>query len=167
MTIVIRHETPDDIDAIADVVKAGFSVAERTTQTEHLIINELRRTGQLAISLVAEEDGKIIGQIGISPVGISNGSEGWFGLGPLSVLPDHQKRGIGTQLVNEAMEELKKQNAAGCVVLGAPEFYGRLGFTKKHFLVLPGILSDHFQAKAFRGKIPAGMVSFPEAWVVL
>ncbi|SEL41401.1 putative acetyltransferase [Chitinophaga rupis] len=55
----------------------------------------LRANGQLTVSLVAEEEGVLIGHIAISPVTISSGSEGWFGLGPVSVIPSKQGSGVG------------------------------------------------------------------------
>ena len=59
-----------------------------TSHTEHFIVNALRCAGALSMSLVAEADGAIIGHVAISPVSITDGTEGWFGLGPISVLPE-------------------------------------------------------------------------------
>lgn len=74
-----------------------------TSHTEHHIVAALRDAGALIISLVAEQNGQIVGHVAVSPVMI-NGSdkENWFGLGPISVLPDHQGQGIGSALMNAA-----------------------------------------------------------------
>src|SRR5690606_39869862 len=79
-------------------------------------------------SKVAESDGEIIGHVAISPVRISDSADGWFGLGPISVLPEFQGQGVGSQLMKSALDELEARGAAGCVVLGEPGYYGRFGF---------------------------------------
>lgn len=85
MNIIIRDEQDKDIEAIEKLTKAAFQNAEHTSHTEHFIVNSLRDHGQLTISLVAIEDESIIGHIAISPVEISSGEIGWYGLGPISV----------------------------------------------------------------------------------
>lgn len=86
----IRREKPSDINAIDQVTKAAFASAAYSSGTESFIIKALRANGQLTISLVAEEEGVVIGHVAISPVAISSGDEGWFGLGPVSVVPSRQ-----------------------------------------------------------------------------
>ncbi|MGK3629806.1 GNAT family N-acetyltransferase, partial [Acinetobacter sp. A11] len=88
MNIIIRDEQAEDIEAIEKLTKAAFQNAEHTSHTEHFIVNSLRDHGQLTISLVAIEDESIIGHIAISPVEISSGEIGWYGLGPISVHPN-------------------------------------------------------------------------------
>ena len=85
MKIRIRSETADDVLAIEAVTAAAFRDAPHTSHTEHFIVNALRDAGQLSVSLVAEEDGDVVGHIAISPVSISDGSKHWYGLGPVSV----------------------------------------------------------------------------------
>lgn len=65
-----------------------------------------------------KSDGEIIGHVAISPVTISSGACGWFGLGPISVLPAYQQRGVGAQLMKNALAALAASDASGCVVLG-------------------------------------------------
>jgi putative acetyltransferase len=67
----------------------------------------LRAAGALTISLVAEIDGQVVGHIAFSPVTVSDGATGWYGLGPVSVLPDYQKQGIEKALINEGLSSLK------------------------------------------------------------
>ena len=107
MNIIIRDEQNEDIEAIENLTKAAFHNAEHTSHTEHFIVNSLRNHGQLTISLVAVEDGSIIGHVAISPVQISSGEIGWYGLGPISVHPDKQGLGIGSLLMNKSLEKLK------------------------------------------------------------
>lgn len=164
MNVMIRSEAPRDREAIESVTAAAFSNAPYSSHSEQFIVNELRNTGELTLSLVAEEGGSIVGHVAISPVTISDGSSGWYGLGPLSVTPDRQNHGIGTELVRQALEQLRALGAAGCVVLGDPKYYGRFGFRAEPALVLPGVPPTHFQAVRFRAELPAGLVSYAEAF---
>ena len=128
MSITIRSETPRDAAAIERLTAAAFRDAPHTSHTEHFIVSALRRTDRLSISLVAEDDGEIVGHVAISPVSISDGSDGWYGLGPISVAPERQRQGIGGRLMIQAMAALRRFDASGCVVLGDPDFYNRFGF---------------------------------------
>ena len=95
---------------------------------------------------------------------VSDDVPGWFGLGPLSVRPDLQKRGVGSELVREALRMLKEQGAVGCVVLGEPAFYKKFGFRPEPGLILHGIQPELFQAVTFIGKAPFGIVSYHPAF---
>ncbi|NUF13981.1 GNAT family N-acetyltransferase, partial [Acinetobacter oleivorans] len=139
MNIIIRDEQNEDIEAIENLTKAAFQNAEHTSHTEHFIVNSLRNHGQLTISLVAVEDGSIIGHVAISPVQISSGEIGWYGLGPISVHPDKQGLGIGSLLMNKSLEKLKNLGAKGCVLLGDPNYYSRFGFKNNPELILPDV----------------------------
>lgn len=164
MDIGIRNETPADADAIEAVTAAAFLDAPHSSHTEQFIVNELRKAEQLTVSLVAEAEDLIVGHVAVSPVTISDGSSGWYGLGPISVMPAYQNRGIGSRLMEQALEALRGLGAAGCVVLGEPEYYRRFGFAAESALVLPGVPAEYFQAVRFRGRMPAGTVSYPEAF---
>ena len=163
-SIRIRQEHPTDILAIEALTAAAFLDAPYSSHTEQYIVNALRRKDRLTLSLVAEEDDAILGHIAISPVTITGNVSGWSGLGPLSVTPTHQGKGIGTKLAEEALAQLKRANGAGCVVLGDPRYYSRFGFRPEPTLVLPDVPAEYFQALAFRGSIPSGTVSFDAAF---
>ncbi len=92
--MILRKETIADIDAITKVTIAAFKNLAVSNQTEQYIINALRDADALTLSLVAEIDGRIVGHIAFSPVIISDGTKDWYGLGPISVLPEYQKQGI-------------------------------------------------------------------------
>src|SRR6266852_1518582 len=83
MNIDIRNETAADVPVIEAVTSAAFLNAPHTSHTEQFIVNALRRTGKLAISLVADVEGSVVGHVAVSPVSISGGASGWFGLGPI------------------------------------------------------------------------------------
>ena len=156
----IRKEVPVDAPTIEAVVIAAFQSAEHSSGTEHCIIRALRDAGQLTLSLVAEECGEVMGHVAVSPVTISDGTPGWYGLGPVSVAPERQGQGLGTVLVNAALDELRELDAAGCVVLGEPTYYARFGFRPEEVLVLSGAPAEYFQAITLGDRVPSGQVSY-------
>lgn len=143
---------------------SAFLNAPHASHTEQCIVNALRKAGKLSISLVAEADGVLIGHVAISPVSISDGTSGWFGLGPISVLPQHQRQGVGSKLMREVLRILRERGASGCVVLGEPEYYGRFGFQTGTGLVLSGVPPQYFQAISFDSSNPQGTVTYHEAF---
>jgi putative acetyltransferase len=162
--IVIRSETNNDIGTIAGVTIAAFKTLEISNQTEQFIIEALRAAKALMVSLVAEMDGRVIGHIAFSPVTISDGTPNWYGLGPVSVLPEHQRKGIGTALIKEGLSRLKDMNARGCCLVGHPDYYRKFGFRNVPGLVLEGVPQEVFFALSFDGHIPQGTVTFHEAF---
>ncbi|WIO73690.1 N-acetyltransferase [Porticoccaceae bacterium LTM1] len=164
MIINIRKETNDDIQKIHDVIVSAFLNAPHTDHTEQFIVRELRKAGALSLTLVAEVDGEIVGHVALSPVAISDGSTGWYGLGPISVVPDKQGEGIGSQLMLDALAELKKLGAQGCVLLGDPGYYQRFGFKPIDGLILQGVPAEYFQAALLKGDWPQGEVTYHEAF---
>ena len=101
MNIRIRRETSADIRAIETLTAAAFRDAPHTSHTEHFIVNALREAGKLTVSLVAQENAEIVGHVAVSPVAISDGSNDWFGVGPVSVSPERQRQGIGSRLMEQ------------------------------------------------------------------
>lgn len=161
----IRAEIHADVAVISAVTKAAFLDAPHTSHTEQFIVDALRKAGKLSISLVAESDGVVVGHVAVSPVSIANtGVSDWFGLGPVSVLPQHQACGIGSMLINEALRLLRERGAGGCVVLGDPLYYQRFGFQPVAGLTLPGVPSEYFQALSFGAPVPRGSVSYHDAF---
>ncbi|HET7203390.1 MAG TPA: N-acetyltransferase [Steroidobacteraceae bacterium] len=160
----IRPERPEDAEGIEAVTVAAFLDAAHTSHTEQFIVRELRRAGHLTVSLVADFRGRVIGHVAISPVTISDGTRDWFGLGPVSVSPEHQRRGLGSRLVREGLARLKALGGRGCVLVGEPAYYGRFGFRAEPGLVLPGVPSQYFQAVCLAGPMPAGTVTFDAAF---
>jgi putative acetyltransferase len=164
MSVTIREETSADLHKIEALTAAAFLSAPHTSHTEQHIVNALRSAGKLTLSLVAEADSVVVGHVAISPVSVSDGASGWFGLGPISVLPQHQRRGVGSQLMREALRVLRGRGAAGCVVLGEPAYYGKFGFHADPDLTLHGVPSQYFQAASFGSSRPRGIVTYHEAF---
>ncbi|MGY3941688.1 GNAT family N-acetyltransferase [Aeromonas tecta] len=164
MNMLIRPETHADSDAIEALTIAAFLEAPHTDHNEQLIIRDLRKAGALRHSLVAEQDGVIVGHLCFSPVTISDGSEGWYGLGPIAVSPALQGKGVGSRLMEAGLAALKAAGAAGCVVLGDPGFYGRFGFIADANLRLPGVPAEYFMAQPFGATRASGEVSYHPAF---
>jgi putative acetyltransferase len=112
--LIVRNEKATDIAAIIEVTRAVFKNHPISIHTEQFIIHALRAADELTLSLVAEIDGRVVGHIAFSPVSVSDGATDWYGLGPVSVLPDHQRQGIGKALINEGLSLLKEMGARLC-----------------------------------------------------
>ncbi len=92
--MIIRKGQEEDIERIAETTIAAFKNQLISNRTEHCIIRALRRSGALAIFLVAEEKGILVGHTAFSPI-IYDGSENWYGRDPISADQEEQKKGIG------------------------------------------------------------------------
>jgi putative acetyltransferase len=163
--MIIRNETTFDIEAISEITIAAFRSLAISNHTEQFIINALRNANALTISLVAEVDGRVVGHIAFSPVTISDSSPNWYGLGPVSVLPEYQKQGIGKSLVNQGLSLLKALGGKGCALVGDPAYYQRFGFRNIPSLIHDGIPQEVFLALPFDNKIPQGTVMFHEGFL--
>lgn len=162
--LVIRPEIPDDVDAITDVTEAAFRDMHMSSHTEQFIVSTLRSAGALAISLVAEMEGRVVGHIAFSPLTLSDGTRNWYGLGPVSVLPARQGHGIGSALIREGLSRLRAMKAAGCCLVGHPDYYGRFGFMHPAGLGHDGVPPEAFFALALDGPMPQGTVAFHEGF---
>lgn len=163
-TILVREEAESDADTIRQVTIAAFQPLEISSHTEHFIVDALRTAGALTLSLVAEVDGRVVGHIAFSPLTISDGSTRWYGLGPVSVWPASQRRGIGKALIHEGLSRLKALGAHGCCLVGHPQYYRRFGFENAPGLVVQGVPPEVFFALSFRGPMPRGRVIFHQAF---
>lgn len=162
----IRREQDGDESAIAQVIGQAFAEAEWSDGNEARIVERLRDGLELEGSHVAvTPSGSLVGYVAFSPVAIDGRSCGWYGLGPLAVLPDWQRRGIGAALVEAGLEDLRRVDAAGCVVLGEPGYYARFGFTHDPALTYPAAFAPaYFQRLVLRGAAPRGVVSYSAAF---
>ena len=163
--MILREETTADIDAITEVTIAAFKNLPVSNQTEQFIIKALRSADALTMSLVAEIDERVVGHIAFSPVVISDGTKDWYGLGPVSVLPEYQKQGIGKSLVNEGLSSLKQLGGQGCALVGDPNYYKRFGFKNFPELIHEGVPQEVFLVLPFSEKIPQGIVVFNEGFL--
>jgi len=123
--IEVRHEKPEDYDAIRHVNELAFK-----GKSEADLVDALRDSGEYIISMVAIQDDKVVGHILFSPVNIINEEDSniAMGLGPMSVLPEHQRQGIGSRLARVSLGECKLNGYPLVIVLGHPGYYPRFGF---------------------------------------
>jgi len=160
----IRPEQPSDIVAIRQLTKAAFAQMEYSSQTEAEIVDALRKANALTISLVAVEDAAVIGHVAFSPVTIDDEDMDWYGLGPVSVMPDRQSEGIGGKLIRDGLARLTDIGAKGCVVLGDPGYYTRFGFQNDANLIFEAAPPEYFMRLVFDGPTPAGKVSYHDGF---
>ena len=162
----IRPETASDHKGISDVHVAAFANHPFSHQTEHLIVETLRGSGALCISLVAEANRKVVGHIAFSRVTVDGEDPNWYALGPVGVLPPLQRQGIGSQLVRDGLEQLRRLGAGGCVLIGEPSYYSRFGFRPCRELTMEGVPADVLQCLPLAGPEPHGRVEHhPAFWV--
>lgn len=162
--LTIRPENPADHAEIAVVTEAAFAEVEHSDGSEVAIVDRLRAEGDLALSLVAEDGERIVGHVAVSPVTISDGTTGWFGLGPISVLPSSQCEGVGLRLMQRAIADMRSQGARGIVLLGEPAYYARFGFEHDPKLAYPGPAAEYFQRLVLDGDAPSGTVTYAPAF---
>jgi putative acetyltransferase len=123
--MLIRAEENKDREAVHAVNASAFE-----TPLEANLVDALRAQAEPVVSLVAEDDGAIVGHIMFTPVSLS-GHPGLkvMGLAPMAVAPEHQRKGIGSALVRAGLERCRQLDFAAVVVLGHPEYYPRFGFS--------------------------------------
>lgn len=126
----------------------------QSTGTEAGIVEALRRDGALALSLVAESDGEVIGYLAASTARVGM-EDGWGLIGPLAVLPSRHRQGVGMALMTEALHRLRA-TGRGAALVGDPGYYGRFGFRTFHGLTVTGCPQEAVQALPFDNIEPFG-----------
>jgi putative acetyltransferase len=162
--LLIREEKGADYNAVSEVTIAAFEEMEISNHTEQFIVEALRSAKALSISLVAEVDGRVVGHIAFSPVTMSDGTKDWYGLGPVSVHPDFQRKGIGKALIREGLSHLNDLRAKGCCLVGHPQYYRQFGFENIEGLAHEGVPPEAFFVLSFDGNMPQGHVVFHEGF---
>ena len=133
--IVIRQEEPADIAAVRAINEVAFAPHTReekkASQSEEAgIVDAIRSACPDVVSLVAVDAGRIVGHVFFSPVFVSTagGPIQGMGLGPMAVVPDRQRQGIGSLLVQAGIAAMRERGCPFVIVLGHPEYYPRFGF---------------------------------------
>lgn len=163
----IREATAEDAPAIRNVLDAAFGGTDESTLVDHLC-----NDGLTEVSLVAVEDGEIVGIIVFSTLEITDLDRKTpiraVSLAPVAVAPTHQRLGIGTALINQGIEKCKELGIEAIVVVGHEAYYPRFGFSAQigeclkspfsgqFFMVLP-IIGGIFYGFS-------GMVIYPDAF---
>ena len=162
--VTIRPEASGDEGTIFALTEAAFADMPFSDGDEHELVNRLRNDGDLALSLVAEDEERIVGHIAFSPVTISDGTRDWFGLGPVSVWPELHHRGIGGALITRGIADMRAQGAKGIVLLGSNEYYPRFGFEHVPEITFPGPPAEYFQTLLLEGTMPSGEVQYAKGF---
>ena len=162
--VLIRAEQPADAAAISQVTAAAFAGARDGHNREAGIVEALRADGALTVSLVAVLQGGVVGHVAFSPVRIGGGANGWYGLGPVSVAPTRQRQGIGRALIRAGLQRLDDLKAAGCVVLGDPDYYRRFGFESDPAFHYADAPAPYFQRLVLSGPAPRGEAFYHPAF---
>ena len=159
-----RPEEPDDETSIFALTKAAFDGRHYASGNEAEIIDALRASGALTLSLVALRDNDIVAHIAFSPVTIDDEPSQWLGLGPVSVFPAQQGKGIGQALIRHSLDEVKGNGVQGVVLLGNPEYYRRFGFAAASDLHMQGYPPEYLMSLHLAGPMPKGGVLFHPAF---
>jgi putative acetyltransferase len=122
MLIEIREERPDDVATVRDLNKRAFGQDQEAN-----IVDALRANGAALLSLVATVDDRVVGHIMYSPLSV--GDVNGAALGPMAVLPERQRQGIGSKLVEAGNRKLKDAGRPFIIVVGHADYYPRFGFT--------------------------------------
>ena len=163
--ITLRDETVADVNAITSVTIAAFQSLDISSHTEQFVVTALRTAHALALSLVAEVAGQVVGHIAFSPITLSDGTPYWYGLGPVSVLPAYQRQGIGKAFIHEGLARLKAMHARGCCLVGHPGYYTKFGFQNVPGLALEGVPPEVFFTLSMDVHVPQGTVNFHPAFL--
>ena len=125
--VEIREETEADAPAIRSVEELAFGEDDEAT-----VVEMLRASDSIVLSLVAVDVDRVVGHVLFSPVTVERSAPDsrWVALGPIGVLPDHQGRGIGSRLVREGLDVCRSRGFDGVVLLGDPGYYARFGFVR-------------------------------------
>lgn len=165
MNLLIRKEQPADKDAIFDLTARAFAGRPYAGGDEQFVVDQLRADGALTLSLVACMEDRIVGQVSFSPAQNEDNSEPWYALGPVSVLPDAQGKGIGARLIEDGLRAL--DGALGCILTGNPNYYTRFGFQHADAYVPVQEASEYFMVKWMSDVRPAGRFSFHPAFYAI
>ena len=162
--ITVRPEKGEDKPLITRITKAAFEDHPYSHQTEHLMVNQMRDSDGLALSLMAEIDGIIVGHIAFSKVFIDGKDLGWYAVGPLSVDPEYQRKGVGSALVHDGLSKMRESDAKGIVLVGDPAYYKRFGFRQGTTLTFHEVPAENFLVLPLKLDEPEGEVSFHAAF---
>ena len=151
MEIEIRHETKEDHRETETLTRNAFWDLYKPGCDEHLVLHKIRDLPVFVSELnyVADTGDRIIGNIVFSKASVINDNDDEFEvltMGPVSVLPEYQGRGIGTRLINHALDHAGKMGFAAVLIFGNPEYYSRFGFMNAEKYIIKTSEGENFDA---------------------
>lgn len=162
--IAIRKESVADIDQINVIHRKAFLHHWFSRGNEDLIINTMRHENGITLSLVAEYKNMLIGNVIFSLLIVEGHLSRWNLLGPLAVLPEFQRQGIGSMLVHYGISLLKSMLYDGCVLFGDPLYYYKFGFTRANTVWHENIPQEFILEQSFSQKQVHGLIRFHQAF---
>lgn len=159
----IRDEEAGDHEGISALITAAFAEAAHRDGNEAALVMSLRAAEALLLSLVAGEDGRLIGHIAASPCRIG-ASSGYGLIAPVSVLPARQGSGIGARLMRAALRRLEEAGCQGVALVGDPAWYQRFGFAAKDGLTCRGVPSGYVLSRGLACPAPVGALELHPAF---
>jgi putative acetyltransferase len=124
--VIVREERASDVEAIRNINRLAFGGDEEAD-----LVDALRAGGHVIASLVATDGDAVVGHILFSPLAITTetGAIAAAALAPVAVLPEQQRRGIGSALIRRGLELCTDRGCVAVVVVGHPDYYPRFGFS--------------------------------------
>ncbi len=166
----VKAERPNDVERITHIQYTAFKGhpqhASGAEPLEHVIVERLRASGQLSLSLLAESGGDAVGHIAFSPAMVGEADSGWYLLGPVGVVPSHQGKGVGSALIREGLQQIQDKGAEGVVLVGDPELYKRFGFKAIHGLTYGGVPDQFVLGLSFTANVSKGEIVVHSAFDV-
>lgn len=160
----IRDENVGDHARIRELTRAAFAASPYGDSGEADIIDALREANALTLSLVAAVEGRVVGQVTVSPVAVGDQDASWYGIGPIAVDPEAQGAGIGSALMRAALARLGDLGAAGCVLVGDPAYYGRFGFSSDGGVTYAGVPVAYVLRRVLAGPDAVGEARYHRAF---
>lgn len=161
--MLIRPERAGEEQEIYNLTKRAFAPMPFGDEDDAGLTDALRESGDLFLSLIAEENSRIIGHLALSPVAITGTAARWMGLGPISVEPERQRQGIGSTLVQSAMTYCRTNEISGIALIGNPAVYGPMGFQSNHAFTYRDLSNQLVQYLTLSGSDPVGELTFAPA----
>ena len=174
MEVIIRQEKPSEYATVSEIIKEAFQIEPPGDQTEHLLVEKLRRSEAFIpqLSLVAEIDEKLVGYILLTKIHIVDKEEKFesLAMAPVAVRPEFQRQGIGAKLIYKAHEVARRLGYSSVVLIGYKAYYPRFGYhmASKYGIELPfeappeNCMVLELRKGALEGV--SGMVEYPEAF---
>ena len=175
MTVTIRQEESGDVDAISDLIVRAYADVPYSDHTEQVMVERLRSSTAFVpdLSLVAQIDSEFVGHLLLTRVEIRNCGESVpsLALAPLSVVPEYQRRGVGSLLVNAGHDRAAKLGFHSIILVGLPGYYWRFGYEplQRYGITVPFTVPD--DQRMVRRLSPdalknvRGMVQYPREWM--
>ncbi|WP_373976571.1 N-acetyltransferase [Chitinibacter sp. SCUT-21] len=173
MELEFVAESPTDAAqhrAVTELLQQAFANHPYSNNSEHQLVTALRQQQALTIALLGVHQGHVVACVYASAVNLHQAEgikRGWHCIAPVAVLPEFQKQGLGSQLMNRALVDLQSMGAKGCVLVGEAEYYQRFGFERVHGLTSAGIPDQFVLAKSFAAEKAQGQIQYHPAFASL